>query len=186
MWYPATITVAATAEPVSDSEAKAQATIDFTDDNALVTRLIAAARAHVEKYCGVRFASQTVSVSCDRFADMCRFPEAPATSITSIKYIDVDGAEQTLPTSVYELRADGFEPSVALKYGQAWPAMRPGSRITVVAVVGYTAAPDDVKHAMLLLMAHWYASREAVNIGTIVTTVPMGVDALLCNHRRNA
>lgn len=185
MWYPATITTPAAAEPVSDAEAKAQATIDFTDDNTLVTRLIAAARAHVEKYCGVRFASQTITVSCDRFADMCRFPEAPATSITSIKYIDVDGIEQTLPNTVYELLADGLEPSITLKYGQSWPATRPGSRITVVAVVGWATAPADVKHAMLLLIAHWYQSREAVNIGTIVTTLPMGVESLLCNDRRN-
>lgn len=186
MWYPATITTAATGEPVSDAEAKAQAVIDFADDNDLVTRLIKAARAHVERYCGVRFATQTVSVACDQFADMCRFPEAPATSITSIKYFDTDGAEQTLAASVYELRADGLEPSIALKYGQSWPAIRPGSRITVVAVVGYAAAPDDVKHAILLLIGHWYLTREAVSVGSTVATVPMGVDALLCNHRRNA
>lgn len=185
MWYPATITTAAAVEPVSSAEVKTQSVIDFTDDDTLVTRLIAAARGHVELYCGTRLASQTVSVACDQFADMCRFPESPLNSVTSISYIDTAGDPQTLATSVYVVRSDGLEPSIKLKYRQAWPAIQQGSRITVVAVVGYATVPDDVKHAMLLLIAHWYATREAVNVGNIVTTVPMGVDPLLCNHRRN-
>jgi uncharacterized phiE125 gp8 family phage protein len=186
MWYPATITTPAAGEPVSDAEAKAHLVVIDDDDATLVTRLVKAARTHTEKYCGVRLAEQTISVACDRFADMCRFPEAPMKSVTSIKYIDTDGIEQTLPTSVYQPRPDGLEPSISLKYNQSWPATQPKSRITVEAIVGYEAAPEDVKHAMLLLIGHFYANREAVNVGTIVTTVPLGFDSLLVNDRRNA
>jgi len=180
MWYPATITTPAASEPVSSTEVKAQTEIDFTDDDSLITLLIAGARAFTEKYTGSRLASQTVTVRCDSFADMSRFPEAPATSITSIKYIDPEGAEQTLATSVYELRADGLEPSIALKYGQSWPAVQLGSRISVVAVVGYETAPDDVKRAMLLYIAGGYADRENEKASDWTA-----FDRLLCNHRRN-
>lgn len=42
---------------------------------------------------------------------------------------------------------------------------------------------DDVKAAMLLLIGHWYANREAVNIGNITTEVPFAVEALLQPYR---
>lgn len=38
--------------------------------------------------------------------------------------------------------------------------------------------------AMLLLIGHWYANREAVNVGNITSELPLGVDALLMQHRR--
>lgn len=54
---------------------------------------------------------------------------------------------------------------------------------------GYSEDPDsillteDVKAAMLLLIGHWYANREAVNIGNITTAVPFAVEALLQPYR---
>jgi uncharacterized phiE125 gp8 family phage protein len=184
MWYPAAITTPATAEPVTLAQAKEQCRIDDADSDWLLNRLITAARNHVEKYCATRFASQTVTVKCDCFADMARLSEAPVTSITSISYVDTAGATQVLATSVYELRADGIEAAVVLKYNQTWPAIQPGSRITVVAVVGHAAAPEAVVHAMLLLIGHWMENREAVSVGETSSAIDMMVDALLCNHRR--
>ena len=42
---------------------------------------------------------------------------------------------------------------------------------------------DDVKAAMLLLIGHWYANREAVNIGNITTEIPFAIEALLQPYR---
>lgn len=42
----------------------------------------------------------------------------------------------------------------------------------------------DVEQAMLLLVGHWYANREAVVIGTIATDVPLAVDSLLWHRKR--
>lgn len=42
---------------------------------------------------------------------------------------------------------------------------------------------EDVKAAMLLLIGHWYANREAVNIGNITTEIPFAVEALLQPYR---
>lgn len=187
MWYPASITTPAAAEPVSWDEAEAHLRLDGdTSEQALVERLIAAARAHVEAYTGTRLASQTVSVKCDCFTDLARLPEAPVTSVTSIEYVDTAGTTQTLSTDVYELRADGIEAAIVRKYNQVWPAIRLGSRITLTAVVGYAAAPDDVRHAMLLLVGAWYENREQTVVGVSVADLPMPVsaEALLANHRR--
>jgi uncharacterized phiE125 gp8 family phage protein len=178
MWYPATITGPVT-EPVTAAEVKAQANVDFADDDVLVTRLIAVARNHAEMYCSTRIPSQTAVMKCDSFADMARLSEAPVQSVTSITYMDVDGATQTIADTVYELRADGLEASIVLKPERAWPAIQPRSRVTLTAVVGYADVPPAIKHAMLLFIAGGYAERE--NSKDEGWTV---FDSLLCNYRR--
>jgi uncharacterized phiE125 gp8 family phage protein len=178
MWYPSTVTVAPTTEPVSLDEAKKQCLVDSTDDDALLTRLIKAARSHVEKYCNARWAEQTLACQCDSFADFCRLPEGPLKSVTSIGYIDATGQTQTLDAVVYEAREDDLEPSIALKPGQSWPAIRPGTRITLTAIFGGDV-PDAVHHAMLVFIDAAYHARE--NPERPGWTV---MDVLLCNHRR--
>lgn len=44
--------------------------------------------------------------------------------------------------------------------------------------------PQAIKQAMLLMIGHWYATREAVNIGNIVSELPIGARALLAPYRR--
>lgn len=42
----------------------------------------------------------------------------------------------------------------------------------------------DVQQAILLLVGHWYANREAVVIGTISTAIPLAVERLLWYRKR--
>lgn len=181
MWYPTKVTIPATSEPVTTEEAKRRLHVDFADDDADIDLLIESARDHIEKYCNVRFASQTVEMKCDGFCDLARLPEAPVTSVSSITYVDTDGATQTLATSVYELRADGLDAEIVRKYGQQWPPIQIGSRITVTAVVGYAEAPAAVKHAALLFIADAYENRENAKLDDWTA-----LDALLSNYRRGA
>ncbi|HBP0992571.1 TPA: phage gp6-like head-tail connector protein [Pseudomonas aeruginosa] len=57
-------------------------------------------------------------------------------------------------------------------------------------VEGEPAAPDeigltpDVWQAVYLLVAHWYANREAVALGTSATSVPLGVERILWYRKR--
>lgn len=180
MWYPAKVTDES-GEPITLAEAKAQCLVDSTDDDGQLKNLIAAARGHVEKYCNIRLAEQAVEVKCDSFADMARLPVAPALSVTSIEYRDTTGAEQTLSTDVYEERFDDLEAAIVLQYGQRWPAIQPGSRITLTAVVGYETLPPAVKVAMLMFIADSYNQRENAEAGDWTA-----VDYLLCNFRRGA
>jgi len=43
---------------------------------------------------------------------------------------------------------------------------------------------SDVEQAILLLVGHWYANREAVVIGTISSAVPLAVERLLWYRKR--
>lgn len=192
MWYPASVTVAATSAPVSIDEAKLRLRIDAADDANDVTLMIAGATGYVEKYCNTRLATQTVVMKCDSFRDFGYLPEAPTQSVTSIVYVDTDGADQTLDSAVYELRADGLEAAIVLKHGQQWPVPQDGSRITLTAVVGYAAPPDAIKDAILLLVGDAYANREPADLPAGARPVPGAlwvagwstVDSLLANYRR--
>jgi len=42
----------------------------------------------------------------------------------------------------------------------------------------------DVWQAVVLLVAHWYANREAVVIGTITSALPLGFERLLWYRKR--
>lgn len=184
MWYPATVPAPAT-EPVTLTQAKAHLRVDHSDHDTLIEALIKSARAHIESACAVRFAARTgVTFKCGDFADLARLPEAPVSSITSITYLDAAGASQTLATSVYELRADGIEAGIVLKPSQTWPAIQSGSRITVTAAVGYSTAPEDIYHALLMLIGHWYMNASTVAVGESGMELPLTVNALISNHRR--
>jgi hypothetical protein len=63
-------------------------------------------------------------------------------------------------------------------------------RTLVVPVSGVELTPEqmeltpDVWQAVLLLVAHWHANREAVVIGTISSAVPLGFERLLWYRKR--
>ena len=182
MWYsPKPTTAGLPDEPVTVAEAKAHTFIDHTDDDDEITMLVAAARDHVERYCNLKLATQTVAAKCDDFGDLSYIPFGPVQSITSIKYIDADGLEQTLDASVYELVADELCASIVRQYNKTWPARRGGTRITVTAVVGFLDIPPAIRHALLLLVGSGFRDREAQEIMPMSTA-----DALLSNFRRGA
>lgn len=45
-------------------------------------------------------------------------------------------------------------------------------------------APDDVKHAVLMLGAHWFGQREATVVGVTMQTAPLGYEDIIRSHRR--
>ncbi len=188
MWYPAKIAAGSVTEPVTVADAKAQCRVTTSSEDAYFDRLIKAARAHVEKVCNLRFAEQALTIDCTSFADFARIPESPIQSAGAvITYVDAAGEAATLADTVYTVHDDGFEPSICLKPGQNWPGIQQGSRITLAATFG-GSAPDEVQHAMLLLIGAWYENREETAIGVTVASLPRSanVDALLVNSRRGA
>ncbi|MEQ1956008.1 head-tail connector protein [Mesorhizobium yinganensis] len=180
MWYPTKVTTAPSVEPITLDDVRRHCSVDEADGfDTELTRLIKAARAHVEKYCSARFAEQTIEAKCDCFADLPRLPEAPVKSLTSIAYLDVDGVVQTVANTVYEERFDGYDAAIVLKPGQHWPAIQCGSRITITAVVGGDPVDPAVAQAMIMHVANTFLQREPVAVEGRTS-----FDDLLCNHRR--
>jgi uncharacterized phiE125 gp8 family phage protein len=177
-WLPLVVTVQPAAEPVSLVEAKAQCRVDGTDSDTELNIYILAARVFVEEYTGTKLVSQTVLMQGAQFCDLYDLPAAPVISVTSVKYLDTDGAEQTLSTDVYELVNTGLEPQIRRKINQVWPSIRCASdAVRVTAVVGYSTVPEAIRAAILLIISSWFDNR---NVGP----VPDGAYSLLSNYRR--
>lgn len=183
------ITVGPESEPVSLTEAKNHLRVEdygsppeHPDDD-LITEMIVAAREYVETHLNRAVMPQTVVASADLFRDNMKLPFGGVSAITSIEYLDGDGANQTVTSTVYGLD-DYAKPAVVYrKDGQEWPyalAQRNSVRITYEA--GYAGSPPDVpkriKQAMLLLIGDMYENREAKIIG-VSSTVNETVEMLL-------
>ena len=157
--------------------------VDSEEDNELIDFYIQSATDHVEgprgTLLGRALINQTWTVTGESFDEFYRLPIAPVSTVV-ISYIDENGDTIVLPDDSYILRED----HIILKSGQTWPAT---NGISMVLTAGYgpasTDVPSSIRHAILLLVGHWYANREAVsNPG--FATVPIGAEHLLSLHRR--
>ncbi len=178
---------APTVEPVTVAEVKTHSRITGTDDDAYLTLLIKAARNHVENITNRALITQTWDWTLDGgLRDVC-IPKAPLQSITSVKYTDDNGTEQTLATSYYKVD-DVSEPGrVVLAYSQSWPTARQEiNNVTMRFIAGYgdasTDVPDDINFAILWIVDHWYEHRTAVTeLG--LNKTPLSIDAALFPYR---
>jgi uncharacterized phiE125 gp8 family phage protein len=133
---------------------------------------------------------QTWRQDYDDFRSCLRLPLFPVLSITSVKYVDTDGVEQTVDSANYVLLTDERGAYVEFADGYSFPALNAASAAVRIAyVAGYGAAstvPPAIKQAMLLLIGAWYENREQTAIGVTVAGLPrsVAVDALLAPFRR--
>lgn len=182
-----TVVTAPSEEPVSLDEAKVQIGYaqDIHHEDERIRALIKAARVYCERATGRAFVTQTLRLTLDCFPGgdgIIRLPRPPLASVTSIKYDDTNGTEQTL-SGVYYVVDTACEPGrIGLAYGYCWPCTIDelgAVRVTYVAGVAASAVPETVKAAMKLLISHWFVSREAAITGAIQTTTELAVSALL-------
>lgn len=173
-----TTTIQPASEPVTLDQAKAQCRVDHADENDLITALIKPARELAEHRTGRAFITQTCEwvLPC-LDGEKIAFPVAPVQSITSITYLDSNGIEQTLPTSVYALDKTGNgKHYLRLKYGQSWPSvLNQFDAVKVTFVAGYGDAADvpaAVKQWILLAIGFFYVNRESATENTMVTELP--------------
>jgi uncharacterized phiE125 gp8 family phage protein len=160
-------------EPLTLAEAKLHLRVDddHTDDDALIAGLIASARERAENYTHRVFITQTWESRFNYFSGWMLLPHAPLQSVSSVTYIDNNGTEQTVATSVYEV--DTFSPlgGVYLGYSQTWPSPRVEPQaVRIRFVAGYgdygSDTPQPIRQAMLLMISDMYENRETGGVGT--------------------
>lgn len=94
-----------------------------TDKDAQITRLIRGATERAEHQTGRALLEQEWELIIDAFpAGEIELANPPVMSITSVKYMDVAGAEQTLLSTQYTLDADLLPGYLFPAYGTSWPA----------------------------------------------------------------
>lgn len=180
-----TITAAAE-EPISLAEARAQCRCG-SDEDALLTIYVKAARRLCETITGRRLITQTVEERLDAFPEgdlEIRLSATPVQSITSVKY-DLNEVEQTMDGSSYTLDAAAYPGGWLLPAaGTEWPATDDTTNcVRVRYVVGFGAAsavPEDLKAWMLLTIAALFEQRAAVDASGQAAALPDRiVDSLL-------
>ena len=181
---------APTETPISVAEVRANSIVEDPAQEAFLTALIAAATGHLDGWTGILgrcLCTQTWRQDYTCFMRNMRLPLVPVASVTSVKYYDAAGDEQTYAASTSVLLEDELGAYVRFKDEAVFPAVRslePAVNITYVAGTAAAAVPASIKQAMLLLVGHWNENRESVNIGNIVNAIPMAFDALIAPHRR--
>jgi uncharacterized phiE125 gp8 family phage protein len=128
------------AEPVSVEDVKIAARLDaesFDDQMALL--LIPAIRREAEHRLGRRLITQTVELVLDKFPDGEIDLLLPSVqSITSVKYLDSAGAEQTVINTDYSLDNATSPARVLLDIDARWPeSYAVPNAVRVRYVVGY-------------------------------------------------
>jgi len=174
-------------EPVTSTECMAHMRIDDGTESDYIESLITAARGHAESITRRQLIDATWVLKLDSFpasGGIIRLPRPALSSVTSITYLDTNGDSQTWSSEEYRVDT-GAEPGrITEAYGYTWPTARvvTGS-ITITYVAGYgdeaADVPGAIRHAIKMLVSHWYEFREPVISGTIIAQVPTAVDALL-------
>jgi len=128
----------------------------------------------------------TWTLKLDSFppADYIELPRPPLATVTSVKYYDLAGTQQTFSSGKYTVDTHSEPGRVVLNYGESWPSIRSQSQaVEVIYTAGYgaddTSVPEALQCALRLLVGHFNENREAVLTGTISKTVELAVDALL-------
>lgn len=144
-------------EPVSLAEAKAFCRIDGTDEDALVSALIAAARLHVESITGRALLTQTWRLVLQSVSGLVvPLPVVPASELIDAP----DGAVLQGDSLLLAAETDQLSVDYTAGYGDAGDV------------------PQDLKQAVLTLVAYWYEHRDAL------TSAPVGFDRLIATYRR--
>ena len=186
--YSIALVTAPTAEPVTRQEVKDHLRIDSDLEDTHLDLLIKAARQHCENAIHRAFVTQTWRLKLDHVpcGTTITFPNPPLLTVSSFAYVDTSGSSTTWSSTNYTVAADADPGRLMLAYNASWPAVRTQPEaITITYTAGYGAAsavPQTLKHAVKMLVAHWYENREPVLTGSIVADMPMSVDALLAGE----
>lgn len=165
-------------EPVSLATARLHLRLDTSGsppthpDDALVEALISVAREAVESFTELTVAVNTFQMKLDYFENLAiNLGTFPVNSITSIVYVDTNGANQTLSVNDYVLDTFSKPAQIVLAYDKSWPAVRnQPNAVTVTFQAGFTGntspvtnvIPKALRQAMLLTITDLYENRGAI------------------------
>lgn len=177
---------------MSFADFQAQARVDATDEQEQVELYIAASRLQAENDCRRAFITQTFALTLDGFprcGEVLYLPRNPVQEVSGITYLDANGDQQTLATTVYQVDTSSLVARVGLKHGKSWPTIQCGTwnAVTITFVAGYGSQAADVpaglRAAIAMLAAHWFEHREPIVVGAIVAKIPFHFERVLMQYK---
>ncbi len=171
--------------PVSLAEAKTHLRVDLSDDDNYIESLIIMATHVVEQYTRLFIVENTVDVYYDQFPDYFNLQYGNLQTVVHLKYYDTDNSQQTLSSSNYEMDKYAQPALVYRSQGSTWPSTYDKPNAVHLRFNGgiefqeYDAKlPRPLKHAILLLIGHFYENRQTV-ADKVQYQIPMTVEYLL-------
>lgn len=195
--YSLNTTVEPAEEPITLTEAKVQCEIESAETHwdTYLAGLITCARNSIQSATGRRLVTQTVQYIFDLFpypTYEIHFPFAPIQSITSVQYLDPNGALTTFGATKWVADIYSFRPKVYLAWAQIWPMQRYiQNGVVITAVAGYglpsTSTPKDVpqnyKACVKMLVAHWFQNRVPITKDSSIQELPYHLKQLIVENR---
>jgi uncharacterized phiE125 gp8 family phage protein len=176
------ITAPAT-EPVSTADAKTH--LRVSGEDSYIEGLVKAARQQVEQYLHRALINQTWDIYFTNFRNVMRLPYSPVSSVTSVKYYDLDGVQQTLSSNLYYVVNSSDPAEIVKKYNVTYPDTEYGRPDPVVIrqICGYgstgASVPQPIIHAIKLLVTDMYEHRGNYVVGTNASSIPNYLVSLL-------
>ena len=196
--YGSTLITAPVAEPLSLYEVKQHVQLpqEYVAHDGYLSALITAAREYCEQQTGRACITQTWDYTFDTWPltairdvyldGTIYLPLSPIQSVTSVKYYDQSGVQQTWSSANYTVSTSKEPCEIRRNYQTSWPIARyQPDAITIRFVAGYgdtgSSVPRALRQAMLLLVGHWFDQRNAATEKQLLT-VPHAADALLATY----
>jgi uncharacterized phiE125 gp8 family phage protein len=174
-------------EPLSLAEAKAFLRVETSDDDGVITPLIAAARIHTEAQTRRALITQNWRLSFDCWPEEGRLTVVPAPlqALAASRVYDTSNVAHAVDTAAFVL-----DKGASALIFAPWALPAPGrvaAGIELDVTVGYgdaaTDVPEPLRQTIRLLVAHWYENRGLVTNGVDYPTLPHGVAALIAPYR---
>lgn len=187
------------ANPITLEEIKDHLQIERgeTDSDETLKGLRAASVEMVQNYTGRKLMTQKWKSYYDYWpGGYIELPFTPLASAgvvsTGIVYTDSTSGSNVLGSTVWSFDRVSEPPRIVLENDQVWPTdmLHNNNPIEIEGTYGYAASSDiprSLKHAMLLMIGHWYENREETitGVGLSVQEIPMGAKSLLEMYRVN-
>jgi uncharacterized phiE125 gp8 family phage protein len=183
------MTAAPAVEPVTLAEAKAHCRADSTAEDPFISSLIVTSRLQIEAAMGLALITQSWRLTLDGWppGGALQLPMRPVQSIESFDVTSPTGVTTAVPEAHWHLDSYDLPPRIVLTHlASPIPGGVPeGIGIDFTAGFGTQPAsvPQPIRHALLLLVAHWFENREPAAIGASVSPIPDTVSALLAPWR---
>jgi uncharacterized phiE125 gp8 family phage protein len=189
------------AEPLTMSQAAAHLRVDSTDDTAYIGDLVAVAREYFDSMTGRSSAVIQYLLVASRWQDL--FDQTPSDTVTSIprdayaiplyrtplltvdsiKYYAPDATTlTTMPTTDYRVVTTS-QPGMIQLVNDAPEIDDRLDAIQITFTAGTDCPSAMSKHAIRMLVAHFYENRTPINIGNIVSEIPFTLKAIIDNQR---
>lgn len=152
---------------ISLADAKLFLRVSHSDEDTNIVRAIEAATAELDGWdgdLGRCLVAQSWSQAFGGFADELRLP-FPAISVESVSYYDPEGVLHSLSSAAWRSLKDDLGSYVWIQGGWPETAAYPDA-VNVQFTAGYGApseVPADLRAAVLLMVGHLYANREAAS-----------------------